>query len=64
METIKIIELLREKNVTQVSIADELGVRQPAVNQVIHKRQTSKRNQDKICEKINRPFDEVWKKTN
>ena len=62
METNKIIDLLKEKQVTQTAIADELGIRQPAVNQVIHKRQTSRRIQDCICEKIDRSFEEVWKK--
>lgn len=62
MKSSKIIELLEEKKVTQTDIADSLvpPVRQPAVNQVIHKRQTSRRIQDKICEIIGYPFEKVW----
>ncbi len=62
MEAYKINELLEEKGVTQTQIADGLGVRQPAVSQVVHKRQTSRRIQDKICEVLELSFDEVWKK--
>ena len=40
MEHDKIVELLKKKEVTQTEIADELGVRQPTVNQVIHKKRT------------------------
>lgn len=61
MEPFKINKMLREKGVTQTMVADELGVRQPAVNQVIHKRQTSKRIQDYICEVIGLPHEQVWK---
>ena len=72
MKPERIVELIKLKDkelrdkdqagVTQSSIADELGLRQPAVNQVIHKRQTSRRIQDKICEVIGYPFEEVFGK--
>ncbi|MCK5609440.1 hypothetical protein KAR91_46635 [Candidatus Pacearchaeota archaeon] len=73
MKPERIVELIKQKDkelkdnghesgVTQSSIADELGLRQPAVNQVIHKRQTSRRIQDKICEVIGYPFEEVFGK--
>ena len=64
MEPEKIKELLKVSGVTQANIADELEppVRQSAVNQVIHKRQTSKRIQKRICEIIGKPFEEVWAK--
>lgn len=62
MLSYKIIELMKEKGVTQAGIADNLvpPVRQSAVNQVIHKKQTSKRIQEAICKVIEKPFDEVW----
>lgn len=62
MEAEKINALLKLNGVTQTEIADALEVRQPAVNQVIHKRQTSKRIQRHICKVIGLPFDDVWKK--
>ena len=62
MEAERINELLKEKGVTQADVADNLvpPVRQSAVNQVIHKKQTSKRIQDAICVVIDKPFEEVW----
>ena len=62
METQRIIELMKEMGVTQAEVADNLvpPVRQSAVNQVIHKKQTSKRIQEAICSVIKRPFEEVW----
>lgn len=62
MEAERINELLKEKGVTQADVADNLvpPVRQSAVNQVIHKKQTSRRIQDAICEVIEKPFEEVW----
>ncbi len=62
MNAEKINELLKEKGVTQADVADNLTppVRQSAVNQVIHKKQTSRRIQDAICEVIEKPFEEVW----
>ena len=56
----EIKDALKECDITQTSIADELGVRQPAVNQVIHKRQTSRRIQEAICKAISKEFNEVW----
>lgn len=62
MKSSEIIKLLSEKEVTQTDIADSLDppVRQPAVNQVIHKRQTSRRIQDRICEVIGVSREIVW----
>lgn len=62
MESQEIIDLLKKVGITQTDIADNLDppVRQPAVNQVIHKRQTSRRIQDAICLAINLPFEKVW----
>jgi len=62
MEPSRINELLKEAGVTQADVADNLEppVRQSAVNQVIHKKQTSKRIQIAICEVIKKPFEEVW----
>ena len=62
MEAKEINDLLKEKGVTQADVADNLEppVRQSAVNQVIHKKQTSRRIQDAICDIIKKPFEEVW----
>ena len=62
MKAQEINNLLKKAEVTQADIADGLipPVRQSAVNQVIHKKQTSRRIQDKICEVIGRSFEEVW----
>ncbi len=62
METQRIIELMKEMGVTQAEVADNLvpPVRQSAVNQVIHKKQTSKRIQEAICKVIHYSFEEVW----
>ena len=62
MKSEEIKDLLSKAGVTQTDIADNLDppVRQPAVNQVIHKRQTSRRIQDAICAVIKKPFEEVW----
>lgn len=60
MKTKEIIKALTQKGVTQAEIADELGVRPSTVNQVIHKRQTSRRIQNLVADKINLPFDAVW----
>ena len=62
MEPLRINELLKEAGVTQADVADNLEppVRQSAVNQVIHKKQTSRRIQDAICDIIKKPFEEVW----
>ena len=64
MESEKIIEFLKARGVTQASIGDNLQpkVRPSTVNQVIHKRQTSRRIQKRICEVIGYPFEDVWKK--
>ena len=62
MNSEEINELLKKAGVTQADVADNLvpPVRQSAVNQVIHKKQTSKRIQVAICDVIKRPFEEVW----
>ena len=62
MDAEEINELLKKAGVTQADIADNLvpSVRQSAVCQVIHKKQTSRRIQDAICSVIKRPFEEVW----
>ena len=53
-----------EDGVTQSSIADKLGVRQSAVNQVIHKNQTSSRIQVEVYgilkEYTDESLDEFW----
>ena len=60
MKSSEIVRLLKIERVTQRRIAEELGIKQPTVNQVIHKRQTSRRIQDHICEIIRYSFKEVW----
>jgi len=64
MSADKIKELLELAKVTQTDIADNLDppVRQSAVNQVIHRRQTSRRIQQRICEIIGKSMKEVWGK--
>ena len=60
MKTKEIKSLLKKAKVTQDSIAIELGVKPPAVSQVIHKRQTSYRIQKRICELFGKTYKEVW----
>lgn len=58
----EINEALRNAGVTQSDISRNLkpSVTQPAVNQVVHKRQTSKRIQDAICSAIGKTWEEVF----
>ena len=62
----QINDILKRINVTQSDIADNLvpPVRQSAVNQVIHRKQTSKRIRIAVYEHvgkyIGRSFEEVW----
>ncbi len=60
MKPLKIAYLLKKK-MTQQELADELGVTQSAVNQVIHDHGTrSKKIQDRICDIIGKPSKEVF----
>ena len=56
----RIKKLLEDKGVSQVMIANELGITPPTVNQVMYQGQVSRRVQDLICEKLGMTFDEVW----
>ena len=53
-----------KKGVTQSSIADKLGVRQSAVNQVIHKNQASAQIKVEVYDVVRRytdePFEKFW----
>ena len=71
-----IVEIIKRKNkiltdsgcvgITQSSIADEIGRRQSGVNQVIHKKQTSKLIKTAIYEHVKdltkETFEEFWDK--
>jgi len=62
----EINDILKKLEITQSDIADNLvpSVRQSAVNQVIHRKQTSKRIRDAVYDivgkDIGRSFDDVW----
>lgn len=60
MKTEEIIRLLNEREITQTMIADELRIRLPTVNSVVHKRTTSRHVQNLICKKLDMTFNEVW----
>lgn len=52
-------ELIR-KEITQVSIAENLNVSQPAVAYVISGRLSSRRIRQAIADIIGKPVDEIW----
>ena len=67
MNAEEINKILKEAGVTQADIADNLEptpVRQSAVNQVIHRKQTSKRIQVAIFDVANTvrrvTFEDIW----
>lgn len=56
----QIVIALFKKDITQIKIAEEVGVSQPAVSQVISGSQTSIHIQYAICRAIGLSYDEVW----